>query len=1121
MFITNTEKKKTLNQRLQNLIDISEELKFLTGFFYFSGWDKLYEALKKNEKARFKILVGLEVCRYANQIIEIGNNDPSLSSMEHFNNFIQSLDAGLNNEETDNKNFYLRINFFINMLYENRLIIKKTLNPNHSKLYLFKYNLAFQKSLDKTGGFITGSSNLTKAGISEQEEFNIEISDYGFSDAEKYFDNLWEQAISITDDDVQKKIVIDFLQNKTQTAQVSPYEAYAYILKTFIRLHQVKQINPFLERLLETTEFKKYAYQLDAVNQALNIIDEYNGVIIADVVGLGKSVIACLIAKQLGKKGLIICPPGLIGDKKKNTGWHQYKNEFKLDNWDIESVGKIEELAESMQKNKFNYEVIILDEAHRFRNQDTANYSALEDITKNKKVILLTATPFNNSPSDIYSLLKLFIIPGRSGITLEKNIHASFVSDTYKFKIISYILKNYQSKNAAKQKKAEQYYQKLFKLKPPVDIKLIKEYLRLLANGIKQKIMPVVIRRNRIDLTSDFEYKKEIKDLSEPQDPKELFYELTKEQSEFYDKIIYDYFGEDGNFKGAIYRPFEYETKTKIEKDREENRVYIQQKNLFDFMRRLLVKRFESSFGAFEKSIERFLKIHKIVKSFIQSSGLYILDRKAINTAYNQDENEEDFTSQAIQKALEEFKKRGETKNSPKHTRIYQIDNFKYKEKFLEDINNDIALFETIQQSIKDLNLVESDPKRKKVFETVKPILNKKQNPKQKIIIYTEYADTVLHLKNYFKQKLNNRALICEGGNISKKFAADLEANFNARYKEQKDDYDILITTDKLSEGFNLNRAGLVINYDIPWNPTRVIQRLGRINRIGAKVFDKLYIYNFFPTEQGADFVKSKEIASEKMFLIHNALGEDVKIFEADETPSASKMFKKINLKPDNEKELSLLTIVRNEYQKIKTEHPEVIERIKKLPVRIKTAKNFKEDNIIVLRKKGLALFTVKAEHKNGKYNIKEIPFDNFFNLAQADFKTKRVELSEKFWKAYENIKTYEPKHQTRASDISLDNKAINSLKSLLKNQPEELSPELAAFVNTLLKDIKHYKTLSEYKLRNLILSENKDPYKKLIQNIKNLQRRIGADYLDIILKRSLSIKEEIIVSVENQRDVL
>ena len=214
----------------------------------------------------------------------------------------------------------------------------------------------------------------------------------------------------------------------------------AYILKTYIELYESKKITPFLERILEETGFKKYTYQIDAVNQALNIIETYNGVIIADVVGLGKSVIASLIANQLGKRGLILCPPGLIGDKNEGTGWYEYWHKFRLYNWDIESTGNIEKIAESIRKNNLGYEVIIVDEAHRFRNQDTEAYEALADICRGKIVILLTATPFNNSPSDIFSLLKLFLIPGLSGITIEPDLEGRFRSYNYRFRKFSFIL---------------------------------------------------------------------------------------------------------------------------------------------------------------------------------------------------------------------------------------------------------------------------------------------------------------------------------------------------------------------------------------------------------------------------------------------------------------------------------------------------------------------------------------------------------------------------------------------------------------------------------------------------------------------------------------------------------
>ncbi len=1116
-FITNSQKTITLKERLEKLISVSNELKILVGFFYFSGWQEIYKSLKKNNNIVLKILVGLQVDRYLSGIVEVENKDDSLSPEEHFTQFIKSLGYAVNNAEMDNEEFYNQIEFFIKLLENNRLIIKKTLNPNHAKVYIFKLYEKYTNTFNINGQFITGSSNLTKAGLHKQEEFNVEIRDYGYETADNYFKELWDSGIPITETENGKQVITEFLKNKTQSSLITPFEAYAYILKTYIYLQENKKINLYLDRILKENGFEKYTYQLDAVNQALNIIETYNGVIIADVVGLGKSVIASLIANQLGKRGLILCPPGLIGNKKENSGWWEYWNKFKLYNWDIESSGNIEAVAESIRKNNLEYEVIIIDEAHRFRNQDTSAYEALIDVCRGKQIILITATPFSNSPADIFSLLKLFLVPGQSGITIEPDLEGKFNSYNYRFRNLSFIIKNHNSTNIEKRLKAEKLFTKMFGLRPPINITIVQDNVAIMANDIKNVITPIIIRRNRLDLKNDFEYKKEIYNLSEIKDPIELFYELTDKQSEFYDKIIKNYFSEDGQFKGSIYRPFEYEAKPKKKKDEEANRAFQQQRNLFDFMRRLLVKRFESSFGAFNKSIERFLRIHKMVRSFIKNSGKYILDRKVIDSIYNEEDNADDFTLEAIKEALEDFKRNAKGKTTPKHIKIYEIDKFEFKDRFMQDIDNDIALFEQIKKEIKNLNLVNDDPKRKSILKKIKEVIKKENNPKRKIILFTEYTDTVRHLKDYFYKELLGRVQFCDG-NITNKFAIELDANFNAKYKEQKDDYDVLVTSDKLSEGVNLNRAGVIINYDIPWNPTRVIQRVGRINRIGTKVFNELYIYNLFPTEQGASHIKIREIAEQKMFLIHNALGEDAKIFASDEEPTASGLFKKVNSNPDKNEELSIITIVRNEFDKIKKEHPEIIDRINELPNRTKTAKVFKEDNTVVLRKKGMALFSVIARYEIDKINISEKTFQELLNFVKCTYEGKRIPLSKQFWKAYEKIKEYKPQYKSGSSDIALEKKAINSLKSLLKKKRNELNQTIISFIDTLLKDIKRYKTLPKYTVRKLILRKisDKEAYDELINNIENLRRKIGSDYLEIILKRISNIADDIIIAVEN-----
>ncbi|MCS6957929.1 MAG: helicase-related protein, partial [Aquificaceae bacterium] len=173
-------------------------------------------------------------------------------------------------------------------------------------------------------------------------------------------------------------------------------------------------------------------------------------------------------------------------------------------------------------------------------------------------------------------------------------------------------------------------------------------------------------------------------------------------------------------------------------------------------------------------------------------------------------------------------------------------------------------------------------------------------------------------------------------GNVSKQTSLAILSNFDASYKEKEDKHYILLTTDKLSEGFNLSRAGAVINYDIPWNPVRVIQRVGRINRIGAKVYSELYIVNFFPTQKGADITRSREIAQTKMFMIHNILGEDAKIFDPGEEPKPAELYHRIN--QYKEEDESFITKLRKEYAELTKKYPYLQESLKDLPPRLKVS---------------------------------------------------------------------------------------------------------------------------------------------------------------------------------------
>src|SRR3989338_5840338 len=209
-FITN-KGSGDLKERLIELITKSEELKFLVGFFYFSGIRELYDGIKNNNSVSIKILVGMNVDKSIFGLSEYGTNSLIKSDDDKTIAFLDSVKKSISVEDLDNQDFYEQIKYFLSLLESGRLVLRKTYNPNHSKLYLFKLQ---SDQVGKRELFITGSSNLTKAGILTQEEFNVEIGDYGFKDAEKYFDKLWNEAVRISEDDVIRAKLVEILSKK-------------------------------------------------------------------------------------------------------------------------------------------------------------------------------------------------------------------------------------------------------------------------------------------------------------------------------------------------------------------------------------------------------------------------------------------------------------------------------------------------------------------------------------------------------------------------------------------------------------------------------------------------------------------------------------------------------------------------------------------------------------------------------------------------------------------------------------------------------------------------------------------------------------------------------------------
>ncbi|MEN3014670.1 MAG: helicase-related protein [bacterium] len=1119
-FITNQKQdgeEITLEKRLRSLIPLSSEIKILVGFFYFSAIPEIYKPLKEisNElkEGQIKILVGLDIDKGIHGIYEVSKKYDSIDQTRIKQSLFDSLKTIFRHRDFDKQDVYERIELFLRLLVERKIVLKKTPKPNHAKLYLFKIREPDSNLIPCL--FITGSSNLTRAGLESQEEFNVEIKDYGFKEAEEYFDNLWNQAVEFDEQDITK--IVDIVNNQTFFRKISPFEAYAYVLKSYVDSLSGIELNEDITHLLERKGYKIYNYQIDAVRQAVLCCQMHNGVLIADVVGLGKSIIACLVAKVLAKKGIVICPPYLIGDENKTSGWRKYIDDFELWGWDVRSLGKLKETLEYV-RSRPDIQIVIVDEAHRFRNENTESYHLLREICRGKIVILLSATPFNNKPSDIFSLIKLFTIPKKSSIVFDENLKQKFDEYENLFKDLAYIKNYYNSSSKENSERARKKYQRIFS-DNKVDIKKVTRKSEELARKIRNILEPVVIRRNRLDLRY---YQQDI-DLPEVEDPIKEFFELSPDQSRFYDEVIesFDVGWEKGKFKGAAYLPILYEKgllSSSLEDEEitkqfkeDDNFLFLYQKNLYNLMRRLLVKRFESSFNAFYTSIQRFIKFHEIAIDFVKKTNRYILDKKLLEQVSSLEYDE-------IEEKLIEYQKELEKLNngSSSYHKVYDLNKneFVKKKEFIDDLENDLQLFRNLKEKMEKLNLMSNDPKIEKLKMKIKEFIDHKY----KIVVFTEYIDTAEYVYNSLLNSDFGKYTIKGYGNLSENEMRMIYKNFDAQYPNQQDDFHILVATDRLSEGVNLNRAGVVINYDIPWNPVRVIQRVGRINRIGKKVYSKIYIVNFFPTEKGADIVRSHEIASTKMFMIHKILGEDSKILDPDEEPKPSLLYEKMNTYPE-EKEESFLTKVRKEYDRIKTQYPEIINKISDFPPRVKVSKLGEKNELVVFVKRNKDIFIRYIDYDRASPST--VSFEDVFDKIKCDYDTPSLKMSKDFWKYYQmTLNKYHLilSHNARSSALNVLQTILIKWDQFPFSKDFQQSQKYREFIKRIIEDIREYGTISEYVLNKIIswgriISNQPEKLKDLLPEISET---LGFDFLERTMKLQKEYEEEVIVAIEN-----
>ena len=1135
-FITNQSAKGSakLGDRLKELVGHADRLDMLVGFFYFSGVKILAEAFRDRPQMTLRVLVGMDAEFAMGQLVEIVQKGGSDSADAIRERFCESMKKILGSEAVDSQAFHERLQIFIDLLESKRLDIRKTRDPNHAKLYIFSMD---ETQVGTKKYWITGSSNFSEPGLVTRDELNVQIGDFGQKEAQKYFDDLWEKAVPLTADEESRRRIIDILKECSVAADITPFEAYFLVLRNYLEHQRTKLKELQIERLLKEAGYAKYRYQVDAVAQAMARLDAYHGVIVADVVGLGKSIVGGLLGAVRSRRGLIICPPGLMGEPSGDTGgWYEYVQRFKLTGWQIWSRGKLDDVVE-MLKHDPDFDMVIVDEAHNFRNERTEDYGALADICFGREVVLLTATPLNNRPSDLLSLLHLFSPGKQSPFVVGGDLDERF----------RHFAK--RNENIVKLKKAiaKADYPEIKKLLKACGIdpltcnggrdlekarKKVNEASRKLTRQIRQIMEKIVIRRNRLDLTSDPDYRDEITTLSKVQDPKEQFFELSGEQDAFYDRVIHDYFGEGAKFKGAIYHPQAYLKNREGTDDAQEN--------LYGMLLSRMVQRFESSFGAFRMSVKGVRRSLELSLDFVERMGTFLYSRKAMDRILNIDDY--DDAVQAMLEAIRQQEEMYERKGVKQKDAIYydMSDKAFDGKRFIRDIRSDIELLSSIQEEIDALKLDKSDPKCAKLVGVLKDVVAgihpdihaEPDAPRRKVLVFSTFKDTIAHIAKGVEKALPGRVLVVTGDNFGKEMARTVKKNFDASFETSADDYDVLLTTDKLSEGFNLNRAGLVVNYDIPWNPTRVIQRVGRINRIGKKVFDNLYIFNFFPTVKGATIVQNREIAQAKMFAIHQILGEDAKMFSVEEEPTPAGLYSKIVSFGEDES-MSFYTDAKIKYLKAKAflekNHPDVLERIGRFPNNVKTAWEGAPHATFLFRRQGPGFFALV--HWKDMADIQEIALEDAVQNIACEWGTPRVEFSEEFWRypnspsrttqkpqtgVYAALKNYKPQGLQLGPSTIGD--AVQAIQVLEKYRPS-LSGQLGRFARDVADDIQNYGTIPVYTVRRIarignVKAEN-DAVEELEAVLTDIRSLRGSGYLRLVRERLDA--ESVIVTVEKR----
>ena len=931
-FFTN-ENENTLLNKIKGVFEYKNIHFFdaLVGYFRASGYFRVRPFIEKT--AEIRVLVGINI----DEMIYDANNKGLLFTVNEeksVDTYIENLKKDIQSAKYD-KTVEDGMLQFIRDLIEGKVQIRVYPKQNlHAKIYIFREK---EKHAHGYGSVITGSSNLTDSGLQHNFEFNVELRDDADIDfATETFENLWEQSIEIDKEFVEKLKTETYL-NDTFT----PFEIYYKFLIEYFGKSVEYDPNSLRDM---PKEYKKLSYQADAVSDGYAKLEKHNGFFLSDVVGLGKTIVAAQIAKNFFyhngfpdylSRTLVICPPALYDN------WNETFENFGINDYKIYTNGSLHKIRDAKK-----YDLIIVDEAHKFRNDSAEMYNALQKICKTptrrgaqKKIMLVSATPLNNRPEDIKNQVCLF--QDQKDTTLDG-------------------VPNLQHFFAPKIKKYNE-------LKKENDVRKMADEVKELYADIRNKIIePLTVRRTRTDLLENEAYRKDLDEqgIKFPivKKPEKIFYQLDNELEILYDKTLEILRKELTYYR---YQAIKFLVPEKKSKYKNAEMASLQLKFI---MKTLLVKRLDSSFYAFQKSLERFAQATANMVKMFDDNRIFIAPNVDVNK-WIEDDKEEELLQLLIN-----------LQDTDPTIEICTADDF--EENFVDGLKHD---FDILQNLVDEWKKVDTDPKLDIFKNYLKSkLLSSKINKEGKLIVFSESQETTDYLSKELKKADFNKILVCSSKNRKDIFPL-IRENFDANIKkdEQKDDYNIAISTEVLAEGVNMHRANVVVNYDTPWNSTRLMQRIGRVNRIGSTA-KEVHIFNFFPTAKVENDIELQKKAILKLQAFHSALGEDSQIYSDEEIVESFGLFDHAVQEEKDEKLKILL-----ELRKFKEENPELFKQIKNMTLRARTGRENSElhDTTIAF---------IRSEKRNSFLLVKENNETQELTFLQAEeiYRANKAEKS-------------------------------------------------------------------------------------------------------------------------------